>query len=109
MEGKQQLIDFARRAVQTRSYSDEEGAFAACIQAEMEKLGYDEAFIDSTGNVVGRIGHEFHPGAVPREGADTGHCQRCGSNLGFLSPDLYNLRTAGLGGPAGGAFRCRTG
>ena len=57
MEGKQQLIDFARRAVQTRSYSDEEGAFAACIQAEMEKLGYDEAFIDSTGNVVGRIGH----------------------------------------------------
>ena len=57
MERKQELIDFAQRAVQTRSYSDEEGAFAKCIQAEMQKLGYDEAVIDSTGNVVGRIGN----------------------------------------------------
>lgn len=50
------LLDFVQRAIQTRSYTDEEGDFAKLVKAEMEKLGYDEALIDSTGNVVGRIG-----------------------------------------------------
>jgi putative selenium metabolism hydrolase len=50
------LIAFAQEAVRTRSYSDEEGEFAGLILEWMHKLGYDEAFIDSTGNVVGRIG-----------------------------------------------------
>ncbi len=51
------LLAFVQAAIQTRSYSDEEGDFAALIKTEMEKLGYDEAFIDSTGNVVGIIGN----------------------------------------------------
>lgn len=54
---RSQLLAFVQRAVQTVSYSDEEGALAALVQAEMQKIGYDEAFIDSTGNVVGRIGN----------------------------------------------------
>ncbi len=50
------LIAFAQRAVQTRSFTNEEGAFAALVLEEMRGLGFDEAFIDSTGNVVGRMG-----------------------------------------------------
>ena len=52
----QELIDFVQRAVRTRSYSDEEENMAKLVKAEMEKLGYDEVWIDSTGNVAGRIG-----------------------------------------------------
>jgi putative selenium metabolism hydrolase len=57
MNKNQELLSFVQRAIQTRSYSDEEGKFANLIKAEMEKLGFDEAFIDSTGNVIGRIGN----------------------------------------------------
>ena len=51
------LIVFAQEAVRTRSYSDEEGAFAELIKKTMEDLKYDEVLIDSVGNVVGRIGN----------------------------------------------------
>lgn len=50
------LIDFASRAVRIRSFSDEESDIAALVAQEMEKLGYDEVMIDSTGNIIGRIG-----------------------------------------------------
>lgn len=48
MNKKQDLITFVQKAIQTRSYSDEEGEFANLMKNEMEKLGYDEAFIDSS-------------------------------------------------------------
>ncbi len=51
------LLEFVKKSIQTRSYTDEEGDLAELVKAEMEKLGYDEVFIDSTGNVVGRIGN----------------------------------------------------
>ena len=51
-----QLIDFYRKAIQTRSYSDEEGDVAKLVADEMRRLGYDEVFIDPVGNVVGRVG-----------------------------------------------------
>ena len=50
------LVDLAVRAVQTRSYSDEEGDFAALLLSEMKSLDFDEAYIDRVGNVVGRVG-----------------------------------------------------
>ena len=53
----QVLIDFYRQAIRTRSYSDEEGDMARLMEAEMKELGFDEAYIDSTGNVVGRVGN----------------------------------------------------
>ena len=56
MNGNQDLLVFVQKAVQTRSYSDEEGELAHLVREEMQRLGYDEAFIDSTGNVVGKIG-----------------------------------------------------
>lgn len=57
MISNQDLINFAQRAVQIRSFSNEEEAFAKVILQEMHKLNYDDAFIDSTGNVIGRIGN----------------------------------------------------
>ena len=56
MSKDKELIEFVQRSVQTRSYTDEEGEYANLVKKEMERLGYDEVFIDSTGNVVGRIG-----------------------------------------------------
>ena len=56
MSSDARLMDFLTRAIRTPSFSDEEGAFAALVVEEMRDLGYDEAFIDSTGNAVGKIG-----------------------------------------------------
>jgi putative selenium metabolism hydrolase len=50
------LIAFTQKAVQTQSYSDEEGPLARLVEEKMRALGYDQVLIDSTGNVVGRIG-----------------------------------------------------
>lgn len=50
------LVDFACRLVATRSLTCDEGAVAALVQQEMEALGYDEITLDSTGNVIGRVG-----------------------------------------------------
>lgn len=52
-----ELINFTQRVVQTRSYSNEEEAVANLFSDEMKKLNYDEVRIDSTGNVIGRIGN----------------------------------------------------
>ncbi|MDL2263779.1 YgeY family selenium metabolism-linked hydrolase [Synergistaceae bacterium OttesenSCG-928-I11] len=57
MDCKKNLIAFIQKAVRTKSFSDEEGELAHLILEEMQRLDYDEAFIDSTGNVVGRIGN----------------------------------------------------
>ena len=51
------MLTFIQRAIQTRSFSDQEGEMAELLKAEMLRVGFDEAFIDSTGNVVGRIGN----------------------------------------------------
>ena len=50
------MLPFIQRAIRTRSFSDQEGEMAELLKAEMLRIGFDEAFIDSTGNVVGRIG-----------------------------------------------------
>ena len=57
MNRKKDLLTFVQKAIQIRSYSDEEGQLANLIKEEMIKLGFDEVFIDSTGNVVGKIGN----------------------------------------------------
>lgn len=51
------LIQAVRKAVQIRSYSDEEGEIANYLCGLMQRLGYDEAHIDETGNVIGRVGN----------------------------------------------------
>ncbi|WP_291402559.1 YgeY family selenium metabolism-linked hydrolase [Acidaminobacter sp.] len=57
MLDNEKLLDFAQKAVQTVSFTNEEGPLASLVLEEMKALGFDEAFIDSTGNVVGRIGN----------------------------------------------------
>jgi succinyl-diaminopimelate desuccinylase len=49
------LIAFTQRLIQTPSMSGQEGDVAALVRAEMERLGYDEVWIDRAGNVVGRL------------------------------------------------------
>jgi putative selenium metabolism hydrolase len=49
------MVGFAQRLVQTPSITGEEGKLAALICDEMQKLGYDRVFRDSTGNVIGVI------------------------------------------------------
>lgn len=53
---QESLIEFAQEIVRIRSYSSEEGRLAEFIRRQMLALGYDEVYIDSIGNVVGRIG-----------------------------------------------------
>ena len=53
----QDLIAFCQKSVQTRSYSDEEGEYARLIESKMKELGFDEAWIDPAGNVVGKVGN----------------------------------------------------
>jgi succinyl-diaminopimelate desuccinylase len=52
---QEDIFGFAQRLVQTPSLSGQEGQVAALVQAEMESLGYDAAWLDSAGNVIGRI------------------------------------------------------
>lgn len=49
------MVDFAQRAVQTRSLPGEEEAMARLLRAEMERLGYDHVWVDRAGNVVGLL------------------------------------------------------
>jgi putative selenium metabolism hydrolase len=50
------MIVFAQRLVHTPSLSTQEGAVAALLVGEMQRLGYDDVRLDAMGNVIGRIG-----------------------------------------------------
>ncbi|MCD8121684.1 MAG: YgeY family selenium metabolism-linked hydrolase [Clostridiales bacterium] len=52
-----ELIACYRDAIRIRSYSDEEGEVARMLVERMKALDFDEAYIDRTGNVVGRVGN----------------------------------------------------
>lgn len=56
-ETEKDLISFAQELIRIQSYSDQEKEIAAAIEKKMLELGYDEVFIDTIGNVVGRIGN----------------------------------------------------
>jgi succinyl-diaminopimelate desuccinylase len=49
------VIRFAQRLVQTESPSGYEGQVAAQVRDEMDRLGYDDAWLDVAGNVIGRV------------------------------------------------------
>jgi len=49
------LIRFCQKLIQTPSASGHEGEVAELVQAEMQKLGYDEIWIDRVGNVIGLV------------------------------------------------------
>ena len=54
---KNELLNFVSKAIQIPSYSDQEEKMAHFIYDEMVKLGYDDVMIDTTGNVIGKMGN----------------------------------------------------
>ncbi len=50
-----ELVAFASELIRIESPSGKEGALARRVVAEMERLGYDDAWIDEAGNAIGRI------------------------------------------------------
>ncbi len=48
-------VDFLQRLIRTRSMPGREGDIAALVVAEMERLAYDEVWVDEAGNVVGFV------------------------------------------------------
>lgn len=54
-EFKPGMIDLARRAIQCPSLTGEEAKVSEIFISEMKKLGYDEAFRDDWGNIVGIV------------------------------------------------------
>ncbi|MEX2425431.1 MAG: M20/M25/M40 family metallo-hydrolase [Thermomicrobiaceae bacterium] len=49
------MIEFARESIRTRSLSGEEKPMAQLLKQELEKVGYDEVWIDDAGNTIGRL------------------------------------------------------
>lgn len=54
-EYDEDMVDFAQRLVQTPSPSGQEGEAAALVLDEMDKLSFDDAWIDRAGNVIGLV------------------------------------------------------
>jgi succinyl-diaminopimelate desuccinylase len=52
---KDDLITFCRKLLQTPSMPGQEEAACRLTVTEMEKLGYDEAYIDGVGNAIGLV------------------------------------------------------
>lgn len=67
-----QEINFAQRLVQIPSTSGHEAEVAACIEREMQNIGYDQVFRDEFGNVIGTmLGHEGKPTILLNSHMDT--------------------------------------
>jgi putative selenium metabolism hydrolase len=60
-EERRDLLDFTRRLVRTPSLPGDEGAVAALVMAEMERLGFRDVQADEAGNVFGTVGAETGP------------------------------------------------
>ena len=54
---QQELIEFAQSLIRIKSMSGQEEEIIRFIEQKMKALGYDEVFIDSMGNILGRIGN----------------------------------------------------
>lgn len=52
---RERIIAFCQRIVQMPSLTGAEGDLAEFVVEHMEKLGYDEALIDTAGNVIGHV------------------------------------------------------
>lgn len=74
---KQNLVDLLCELVEIESITCNEGAVVERVRKEMESMNYDEVIIDSTGNVIGRMGSgpktlvfDAHLDVVDAEGQD---------------------------------------
>lgn len=51
------IIAFAQELVRIQSYSDHEEGMVNAVEKKMKELDFDEVFVDSVGNIVGKIGN----------------------------------------------------
>jgi putative selenium metabolism hydrolase len=65
-EGQADMVRFARQLIATPSLSGDEAAVAALLEAEMQRLGYDEVWRDGAGNVIGLVRATAPAGDRPR-------------------------------------------
>lgn len=56
-EEKENLFGLIQKLIQIRSYSGEEKEIVEFIVSKMKEFGFDEAYHDSFGNAIGRIGN----------------------------------------------------
>ena len=54
-EERRELVEFCVQLVRTPSPPGEEGECARIVKAEMERLGFDEVWVDEAGNVLGLV------------------------------------------------------
>ena len=54
---KDDIVDFMRRLIQTKSLSGNEREVVQLVKEEMKKVNFDEVLIDDFGNVIGRVGN----------------------------------------------------
>ncbi len=86
-EREGELVEFARRLIQTPSPSGEEGAAAALVRDEMRRLGYDEVRTDEVGNVIGLIrGQGGGNGQGGQNGGGKGRSVMLNTHLDHVSP-----------------------
>jgi len=53
--GRADMVRFTQQLIATPSLSGDEAAVAALVEAEMQRLGYDEVWRDGAGNVIGLV------------------------------------------------------
>lgn len=53
---EKELLEFAQKLVQVKSYSGQEEQLIRLVEQRMKLLGYEEVRIDGMGNVLGKIG-----------------------------------------------------
>ena len=74
-----EMLDFCKRIVKTPSISGDEGNVAEMFYHEMNRLGYDDVFIDDWGNVIGIVnGTQKDPVIMYNGHLDT--VPECGGN-----------------------------
>lgn len=64
MASLNECIPFLQRLIQTPSLPGEEEAIALLVKSEMEKLRYDDVYIDEAGNVIGYIKGQGYAPAI---------------------------------------------
>ncbi|MBC7109146.1 MAG: YgeY family selenium metabolism-linked hydrolase [Methanomassiliicoccales archaeon] len=68
VQQREELIGIVQELIRRPSYSGEEEKVAKFIKQTMEELGYDEAWIDEYGNVIGKISGKGNGKSVVFEG-----------------------------------------
>ena len=95
------MIELLENCVRIPSLSRQERSVAEFLRDEMQKRGFDRAFIDDAGNAVGIIGPPTALGMPPRQIVLLGHMDTVGGGVPVRYDDgnLYGRGTVDAKGP----------